>query len=176
MILHHRARLRARLLLGAAAVLGLSLGTQSAIAQDGQIQVFALVQADCSVVAGNAALDFDTYDSSDSGPTLANTTFSVTCTSATDVTVSLDEGSNADGTTRRMSSNGGGGPLLTYELWQDPARQIKFGDDSGLGTSKSIPVEVGPGTEVPVFGSIVPGQQVPAGSYQDVVNIILTVT
>jgi len=175
MILHHRARLRARLLLGAAAVLALSLGTQSAIAQDGQIQVFALVQADCSVVAGNAALDFDTYDSSDSDPTLANTTFSVTCTSATDVTVSLDGGNNLDGTTRRMN-NGGGPTLLTYELWQDSSRATKFGDGTGLGQTKTVSVTVGNDTDVPVFGSIVPGQQVPAGSYQDVVNIILTVS
>jgi spore coat protein U-like protein len=73
-------------------------------------------------------------------------------------------------------NNGGATPLLSYELWQDPARQMKFGDDSGLGEPKSMAVTVGNDTDVPVFGSIVPGQAVPAGSYQDVVNIILTVS
>ena len=168
-------RHRARLLFGTIGALGLAMAAPSAEAQQAELDVIASVLADCSVVEGGATLDFDTYNSSDSSPTLADTLFSVTCSAATDVIVSLGGGNNVDGTTRRMN-NGGGGPLLTYELWQDSARSIKFGDGSGLGQTKTVSVTVGNDTDVPVFGSIVPGQQVPAGDYQDTVNIILSVT
>jgi len=166
---------RARLLLGSAAAIGLALWSQNAAAQDGTIQVSALVQAACSVVSGGTTLDFGVYDPADPGGLQANTSFDIECSAPIDVAVSLDGGNNDDGLSRRLSNGGPTPALLFYNLYQDSARNIKFGDDTGLGQTKTVPVNGSP-VEVPVFGSILNGQPVPAGDYEDVVNITLSVT
>ncbi|MGH2543820.1 MAG: Csu type fimbrial protein [Ardenticatenaceae bacterium] len=172
MILSHRARL----LLGTIGALGLALAAPSAAAQDGTIQVSAEVQAACSVVGGGPALVFGIYDSS--GPdTLGDTSFDIECSATTDVVVSLDGGNNDNGVDRRMTNGNATDPLLTYQLWQDSARQIKFGDSSGVfGAPTTVNVTNGAGTPVQVFGSILTGQPVPAGLYEDIVGITLTIS
>lgn len=85
--------------------------------------------------------------------------------------VSLNDGQNVSGSTRRMRL-GATGNYVTYELYRDPARTQRWGVTTG---SDTVPgTGTGSAQNLTVYGRVPASQTVPAGSYSDVVTITVT--
>lgn len=96
-------------------------------------------------------------------------TISLRCPNNTNWRVALNYGANATGTTRRMI--GPGSSYITYQLFQDAARTVTWGNT----TSTDVP---GTGTNatqtLTVYGRVPAQPVVSAGAYSDTVTITLT--
>jgi spore coat protein U-like protein len=145
---------------------GLSVRADAATAT-ANLTVSATVTTNCTITT--AALAFGSYD-----PVVANAsanldgtgTVSVACTKGAAPTIALGSGSNASGSTRRMSD--GASHYLTYELYQDSSRSTVWaGAGAGLLTTVAAPSKVA--RDFTVYGRIVGNQDVPAGTYGDTV-------
>jgi spore coat protein U-like protein len=138
----------------------------AALAQTADLSVTAEIQASC--VLNGGSLDFGTYTSTAGTDTQGQGSFSYQCTNGTSIFLSLNGGQNEDDDTRAMVS---GTDRLVYELYRDPARQEVW-------RSESDALSVGPTSAaletVQVYGLIPQGQTSPAGTYNDVVQITLT--
>jgi spore coat protein U-like protein len=84
------------------------------------------------------------------------------------LTIELDSGQNASGSTRHMKS---GSSLLRYELFQDINRTRIF---STGANALALTSDATGAASVQVYGRIFSGQVVPPGSYTDTVGIVLT--
>jgi spore coat protein U-like protein len=151
---------------GAVCVLG-GTAVQAGSASS-SLSVSATVVNNCTITT--AALAFGTYD-----PVGANTsasldatgTVSISCTKGAATTIGLGLGSNASGSTRRLSD--GASNFLTYEMYQDSGRTTVWGATGGaLFTPPAAPSKALRGFAV--YGRISGGQDVPAGSYADTVT------
>lgn len=140
------------------------------------LSVSASVGANCTI--STSAVAFGAYDPVNANASSAlNGTGSVTvtCTQGAATTVTLGQGSNADtGSTdtapaRRMSD--GGTHFLSYTLYSDSTRSTVWGNTAGTGKTHT---GTGTATAITVYGSVAAGQNVPAGSYNDLV--VATVT
>ena len=133
------------------------------------MQVNANVIRKCTIQT--QPLAFGNYD-----PVLANatapldgqTTLTVACTKGTAVSIAMDNGSNAEGTTRRMNS--AGGAFLTYEAYRDASRTQRWGDAEGERFDGGIAPSRDPRQFI-VYGRVTGGQDVPEGSFQDTVLV-----
>lgn len=94
-----------------------------------------------------------------------------TCTGRTAWNVSLNDGQNVSGSTRRMRL-GATGSYVTYELYRDPARTQRWGVTTGSDTVAGT--GTGSAQNLTVYGRVPAPQTVPAGSYNDVVTITVT--
>lgn len=157
----------------------LSVGATSTIdaatAQQ-DLSVTASVTANCTITTSPVA--FGGYDpiTANASTALDGTgTVSVTCTNGASTTVTLGQGANA-GTgssdtapVRRL--NDGGTHFLNYALYQDSGHSAAWGNTAGTGVAST-----GTGSQVAltVYGSVVAGQNVPAGSYLDTVTATVT--
>lgn len=152
----------------AAGIIGgaLSVGAAAATAT-ANLTVSATVTTNCTITT--TALAFGSYD-----PVVANASanldgtgaLSVACTKGAAPTIALGGGSNASGSTRRMSD--GASHYLTYELYRDPSRSTVWGGSgAGLLTTAAAPSKVA--RDFTVYGRIVGNQDVPAGTYGDTV-------
>ena len=166
--------MRANMFLGVAGTAaGLALlvavfGTPvSAATATANLGVSATVTNNCTI--STSALAFGSYD-----PVVANAatnldgtgTVSVACTKGTTATVGLGLGSNASGSTRRMSD--GGGNFLTYELYQDVSHSTVWGNaGAGLLSPAAAPSKAA--RNFTVYGQVASNQDVAAGSYSDTV-------
>ena len=166
--------MRANMFLGVAGTAaGLALilavfGTPvSAATATANLGVSATVTNNCTI--STTALAFGSYD-----PVVANAstnldgtgTVSVACTKGTTATVGLGLGSNASGSTRRMSD--GTGNFLTYELYQDVSHSTVWGTaGAGLLSPAAAPSKAA--RNFTVFGQVASNQDVAAGSYSDTV-------
>jgi spore coat protein U-like protein len=166
--------MRANTFLGmAAAVSGMALvaasfgDTASAATATANLGVSATVTNNCTI--STAALAFGSYD-----PVVAHAstnldgtgTVTVACTKGATSTIGLGLGSNASGSTRRMSD--GGTNFLTYELYQDSGRTTVWGNaGAGLYNPGAAPSKTA--RNFTVYGRVVSNQDVPAGSYNDTV-------
>jgi spore coat protein U domain-containing protein, fimbrial subunit CupE1/2/3/6 len=139
----------------------------SAATATANLSVSATVTNNCTISTG--ALGFGSYD-----PVVANAstnldgtgTVSVACTKGTTATVGLGLGSNASGSTRRMSD--GGGNFLTYELYQDSGHTTVWGNaGAGLLSPAAAPSKAT--RNFTVYGQVASNQDVLAGSYSDTV-------
>ncbi|WP_207459050.1 spore coat U domain-containing protein [Azospirillum sp. SYSU D00513] len=128
----------------------------------GTLSVSATVAATCNVSSGS--IDFGTY--TPSANTDQTSAVSVTCTAGTTYTVELGAGGNAADQARRMA---GSGSHLTYELYSDSSRSLVWN-----ATNKVTGTGIGSAQSIPVYGRIPSGQSVPAGSYADSVQILVT--
>lgn len=151
-------------------VLGaLVMGTGAALAQNtANVTVSASVGSHCELTAG--AINFGDYNPLLPGNLDMNGAFSVRCTRGTpNVTIGLNDGQHASGTTRRMVHATDATAFLTYELYQDAARGAtdRWGS-SGTELRPYIAASAG-WTELTVYGRIGPTQDVPVGSYSDTV-------
>jgi len=156
---------------GAAAAVALVFAAFSAPASaataTANLSVSATVTNNCTI--STAALAFGSYD-----PVVANAstnldgtgTVSVACTKGTSATVGLGLGSNASGSTRRMSD--GGGNFLTYELYQDSGHVTIWGN-SGAGLLSPAAAPSKATRNFTVYGQVASNQDVTAGSYSDTV-------
>jgi len=122
------------------------------------------VAASCS--AASSGVSFGSYDTLDPSPLDSAGDVRVTCDSSVPFTVSLNPGSGPSGG-RQLS---GGSATLNYQLYIDAARTTVWGDDT-YGNSVSTS---GTDVDLSVYGRV-PGQQnVPAGSYSDVLTITIS--
>ena len=126
------------------------------------------IVASCAVSA--ADLNFGAYASNSPAPVQGQTAIQLLCGAATTAEVSLDEGSGAGAATtnRRMEADAGSG-RLDYNLYQDAARTIHWGDRSGRDT---LEVQTtGAPLTIPVYGQIPGGQRAREGTYSDTITV-----
>ena len=124
--------------------------------------------ASCFVSATD--LDFGAYASNSPTPVQGQTTIQLVCGAQTTAEVGLDEGSGvgAATTNRRMEADAGAG-RLDYELHQDAARTIHWGDRSGRDT---LEVQTtGAPLTIPVYGRIPARQRAQEGTYSDTITV-----
>ncbi len=171
-------RLNARLLSLAGAT-ALMLGAASGIhatAQTAALPVTATISPQCTI--STAAVAFGAYDPIVTNVSAALTqtgTVSVTCTTGASTTVTLGQGSNANGGSsaavplRRMKA--GTADFLSYELYSDSGRSTVWADTAPTGKAHT---GVGTQTDLTVYGSVPGGQNAATGNYTD--SVVATVT
>jgi len=93
----------------------------------------------------------------------------LSCDSPANVDVSLSTGSSGTYSARTMSSTGSD---MQYNLYTDSGRTAVWGD--GTAGSSTVALSVTSSEDISVYGRIAPVQNLPAGSYSDV--IVVTVT
>jgi len=141
------------------------------------ITVLMNVKSSCSVA--NASLIFPPYvDSTKNVDGMTNLV--VTCTNTTPYKVGLDAGTGlgASINSRKMSN---GSNQLSYNLYQDSARTVTWGDayDSSSGCSNRDDsnfismVGTGLSQSIPVYGRVFANQRPNPGVYND--NVTITI-
>jgi spore coat protein U-like protein len=135
------------------------------------IAVSASVRRNCIITTDPLAYgSYDPVGANATSPLDATATIRLTCTKGTSATIGLDNGSNAQGTTRRLANGGIG--YLTYELYSDSSHSTvwrNFGSgvvDAGMAPNKNPRPFV-------VYGRIVGGQDAAVGTYRD--SVVATV-
>lgn len=124
----------------------------------------------CTIAAaGN--LGFGTRPGLIASPIDHSSTLDFTCTRRTPWNVSLDNGRNAAGGSRRMRL-GTSNSYVRYELYRDPARSLRWGTTPGSDTASGT--GTGAAQSLTVHGRVPGGQAVPAGNYSDVVTVTVT--
>jgi spore coat protein U-like protein len=154
---------------GATAVIFGAFASQpvAAASATANLGVSASVSNNCTI--STAALGFGSYD-----PVVAhastnldgNGTVTVACTKGASATIGLGLGSNASGSTRRMTD--GSSNFLTYELYQDSGYATVWGN-SGAGLLSPAAAPSKAARNFTVYGRVASNQDVPAGSYSDTV-------
>ena len=129
------------------------------------------IVASCYVSA--ADLNFGAYVSNQSNPIQGQTAIQLLCGAGSTAEVSLDEGLRpGSNTSRRRMGQDSGTDRLEYDLFQDAARTIHWGDRSGRDTVE-VETTGGPQT-LPVYGQVAGGQRVRDGSYSDTITVVVT--
>lgn len=131
------------------------------------LSVTVTVENNCSIATTALALgSYDPIVANDSTALDGTGAVTIACTKGAVTTVGLGLGSNADGSTRRLAN---GSSYLTYEIYKDPSRSSVWGSsgadllDTGTSPSKA-------GRTYTVYGRVLAGQDVPAGTYSDSVT------
>ena len=140
------------------------------------LAVSASVTANCTI--STAAVAFGTYDPVSANASAAlpgNGSVTVACTKGSAPNITLDLGSNASGSTRRMKA---GTEFLSYELYQ-PANTTPGTACAGTetqvwgSTGSAIFTPTAPGSKSArtynVCGTVAGGQDVSVGTYNDTV-------
>ena len=94
---------------------------------------------------------------------------SIACTKGAVTTVGLDAGTNATAGTRRLATSGN---FLTYELYQDSNHSTVWGN-SGAALYNSGTAPSRAARTFQVYGRLLAGQDVPAGSYTDTITAVV---
>lgn len=150
-----------------ALVTGTGISAQAAGTQSATMSLSTEVVANCTISA-------DTLTVSGYDPIVAHKTahfeqksnVNVTCTNGSPVTITLNDGQN-DG--RQLKS--GTDKYLDYELYSNETRTAVWGNTALTGVKTT---GTGLAEEVPVYMRVTAGQNVPAGTYTDVVTAVVT--
>jgi len=156
-----------------------------AAAASGLIQARLVITASCEVskgvesapvnpTGGTAMLDFGSQGPTWNNPLGAGITdgdkapLAVSCNPpVSSFTVTIDGGTNADGTTRRLSN---GRQMIPYRLSADPQGRSTY----SIGQQRNFVVARGTQIPIPVFGSVVANTSaLPAGIYTDTLTVTL---
>jgi spore coat protein U-like protein len=154
------------LLLLALAALPAVLTAQSFTVTGGMPVRIEIIVA-CSVSATD--LDFGAYASNQNEPLRGQSSIELRCAPDTLTEISLDGGTSPGNTRNRKLSHDSGRDRLDYDLYQDSARTMHWGDRSGNDTLElvtTVPVHT-----VPVYGEIPAGQRAQDGFYSDVITV-----
>ena len=151
-----------------AGIAGYSQSNLEAATATSSFTVSASVSANCTISAG--ALAFGAYD-----PVVANastdldqiSTVTVACTKGSTGVVSLDNGVNASGSTRRMKS---GANFLSYEMYNDSGRTVVWNATNTVSYTAASKASTG----LTLYGRVAAGQDVPVGAYSD--TVVATIT
>jgi spore coat protein U-like protein len=150
------------------AAVGVLGNTISAASTSTSLSVTASVNNNCTI--STAALAFGAYDpvvTNASSPLDGTGTVTIACTKGATTTIGLGLGSNASGSTRRMTD--GSGNYLTYEAYQETTHSTVWGNSgAGLFTPAAAPSKAA--RSFTVYGRIAGSQDIPAGSYTDTVT------
>ncbi|MCR0982680.1 Csu type fimbrial protein [Roseomonas populi] len=140
------------------------------------LSVAGAAQAACSVQA--TPLAFGNYSPVSTSPTQSVGTVTVRCATLLGLnlsyTIALSAGMSGNPGNRYLSS---GSANLRYQLYQDAAGSIPWGDGSSGTTpltDRQLLVLLGTGKSYSIYGRIMARQNVPPGTYQD--TIVVTVT
>ena len=129
--------------------------------------VTATVVRGCLISATDLA--FGNYPAIAGSPAILGTsTVRVTCQLGDTYSIGLNDGANAAGGQRRMAGTTAPIGYLNYNLFQDPARTIAWGD---TGTTRFGTVGTGTAQTFTVYGQLPGGQVVPVGAYVDTVRV-----
>ncbi|HVI56921.1 MAG TPA: spore coat U domain-containing protein [Luteibacter sp.] len=157
----------------------LSLGAPPATCQSGgtggpitvvapSLGISASVAAKCTV--GTATdLDFGSVPGLLQTATDKTSLVRMTCTNRAAYQVGLDNGQNASGGTRRMSSGTG---FVTYDLFRDSSRGQHWG--TTLNTDTATGTGSGSEQTMTVYGRVPAQAAVRAGSYSDIITVTVT--
>jgi spore coat protein U-like protein len=96
-----------------------------------------------------------------------NSNVSLTCSPGVNYAVALDEGTQGDGSTRRMAR--GDGATIAYDLYRDAAHQQRWASGGAAATGTGS----GGVQSFPVYARILP-TSAPAGTYSDNVTIVVS--
>jgi spore coat protein U-like protein len=122
--------------------------------------------ATCSVAAQDVA--FGSYDSLARFAVDGVGNVNVSCDAPATFEIGIGEGGSGTFLQRRMDS---GQSAMTYNLYTSAARTTVWGDGTGATTTVS---DSGTGRDYTVYGRIDSGQNLPPGSYSDL--LVVTVT
>ena len=126
------------------------------------------ITANCIVSASD--LDFGAYASNSNTPSLGQSAIQLQCSPGAVVELSLDAGLGpGSNTSRRRLAQDSGIDRLDYELFQDSARTLHWGDRSGVDTREVA--TTGAPQSVPVYGEIPAGQRARDGTYSDTITV-----
>jgi spore coat protein U-like protein len=137
------------------------------------LNVSATVASTCSITAGSLA--FGTYDTITGAQVDGTATVTVACTKGAVTTITLGQGQNAGGGStdtapvRRMVS---GLSFLSYALFSDTTRLVTWGNTALTGHTYTALSSAS--QALTVYGRIAASQDVPAGSFSDVVVATIT--
>lgn len=157
----------------------LSLGVAPATCQSGgtggpvtvtapSLTVSASVAAKCTV--GTATdLDFGSVPGLLKVATDKTSLVRMTCTNRAAYQVGLDNGQNALGGVRRMSSGSG---FITYDLYRDNARSLHWGNT--LNTDTATGSGAGSEQTMTVYGRVPAQAAARAGAYSDIITVTVT--
>jgi spore coat protein U-like protein len=152
---------------GSLMIAGFAASSVSAATANANLGVSASVASNCTI--STAALAFGAYDpvGANASTDLPGTgTVTIACTRGTSATIGLGLGSNASGSTRRMTD--GSSNYLTYELYQDSGHATVWSDaGSGLLSPAAAPSKAA--RNFTVYGLVTSNQDVPTGNYNDTV-------
>jgi spore coat protein U-like protein len=131
------------------------------------LTVNATVSKNCTITTAPVSFGpYDTVAANAAAPLDGIGTITVTCTKGAAAKVGLNTGSNAQGTTRRMSQ--GAAAFLNYEIYQDAARITVWGN----GANDSLAIVAAPNRNprnFTVYGRVPQAQDATVGTYADTV-------
>ncbi len=136
------------------------------------VTILVNVSANCHV--NNAIMNFGEYDPISKNATVPLTgiaSFQIACTKGASASISLSSGNNsshAKVASRAMSTGAGTSDYLNYDLYTNAGYSSVWNDSNVIqyvATSSRTDT-------VTVYGKIPAGQDVGAGYYSDVVNIV----
>jgi spore coat protein U-like protein len=123
---------------------------------------------------------FGNYDAFVSTARDTSGTIVVTCTRSggpsPTVTIAIGPGMYGGSTSTRKMKQNGGGDLLSYNLFQDAARTVLWGDIVGTNAFRqflAVPNKGSAQLTATIFGRIPAGQDVSIGTYSD--NVLVSV-
>ncbi|NOT98288.1 MAG: spore coat protein U domain-containing protein [Sideroxydans sp.] len=157
-----------------AAGLAFSGASQAVVVASTTLNVSATVAVDCTVTT--TAVNFGNMNATQySG---ASGDVSVTCTTGTPYTITLDSGLNLYGTTRQMKNTADGVSLAQYALftingswWGDAGYANIYPWAGGVADTSNGAVQPHPVYGQAIATSATTGLPVPAGAYSDTVNV-----
>jgi len=118
------------------------------------------------------AVNFGSFDNLNN-PLDANGLVSIQCPAPTLVTIQLDAGSHSNGIFQQRKLSTASGRTLNYNLYQDTAHVLVWGD--GTGGSQVVRGKVSGRSvnalERPIYGRILSGQLGSVGIYADAVTV-----
>jgi spore coat protein U-like protein len=130
----------------------------------------AIILGGCTASAGNVA--FGAYDPLAPVALSSTATITVTCTlviTASPISIALSQGLSNSYAIRTMMS---GTDTLNYNLYQDAAHTIIWGDGTGGSTLDNDKVTPGkPSVSATVYGLLPASQDVAAGNYLDTITV-----
>ncbi len=97
----------------------------------------------------------------------ARSSVTLSCTPAASYLVTMDDGRNGDGGTRRMADTSGTF-FLAYDIFSDPARMQRWGASAADGVSAIAPTDGR--VELPVYARL-DAASTPPGEYSDIVTV-----
>lgn len=162
-----------RVILSFTALIYVSLSTQS-YAEDtasATIAVSANIQASCSIIT--TAMQFGSYDPTDTEALVATATVTSTCTAGASGDITMGEGINSvgsgslDNPARRMVDESGDNHL-SYQIYTDSALSAVWGNMPSSGVSYT-------GTGTPLittaYGRVPALQSVSQGNFSDSIQV-----
>lgn len=121
----------------------------------------------CAVSAAN--LSFGTYSPIGGSALDGTSTITVTCTLSTPYNVRLNQGANGSSVTARKMLRASGTELMNYALYRDSSRTQNWGQTDTTDTLDST--GTGLAQAHTVYGRIPAAENMPAGSYSDIVTV-----